>query len=118
MLVSSVLEKCIKTRFFSTQGGNFRNKFLSRQAYQDAAKYIFVKRKDYCFRNYEVLLVLINYNGIIRNDILEANIQFYRVVRVIPQKYYVQIYTMHNKFINCFVWMNSSTSDLKFHLLS
>ena len=34
---------------------------------------------------------LFNYNGIIRNDI-EANIQFYRVVRVIPQKYYVQIY--------------------------
>ena len=89
--VSSVLGKCIKTLFFSTQGGNFRSKFLSRQAYQDAANYIFEKQKDYCFRNYKVLRVLINYNGMIRNDI-EANIQFYRVVRVIPQKYYVQIY--------------------------
>ena len=44
--------------------------------------------KDYCFRNCKVLRDLINYNGIIRNDI-EANIQFYRIVRVIPQKYYV-----------------------------
>ena len=74
-----------------SQGGNFRSKFLSCQAYQDAANCVFEKRKDYCFRNYKVLQVLINYNGIIRNDI-EANIQFYIVVRVIPQKYYVQIY--------------------------
>ena len=32
--------------------------------------------------------VLIKYNGIIRNNI-EENIKFYRVVRVIPPKYYV-----------------------------
>ena len=56
-----------------------------------AANYVFEMQKDYSFRNYKVLRVLINYNGIIMNDI-EANIQFYRVVRVIPQKYYVQIY--------------------------
>ena len=42
---------------------------------------------------------LINHKGIIRTDI-EANIQFYRVVRVIPQKYYVQIYKKRSiKFI-------------------
>ena len=28
------------------------------------------------------------------------------------------IYTMHNKFSNCFVWVSPSTSDLEFHLLS
>ena len=89
MLVSSVLGKCIKTLFFSTHAGNFSRKFLSRYAYQDAANHIFEKRKDYCLRYYEVLRVLINYNGIIRNDI-EANIQFYRVGRVIPQKYYIK----------------------------
>ena len=61
---------------------------MSCQAYQDAVNYVFKKQKDHCFRNYEVLQVLMKYNGIIRNDI-EANIQFYRVVRVIPQKYYV-----------------------------
>ena len=85
MLVSSVLEKCIKALFFPHKGGNFRSKFLSRQAYQDAANHIFEKRKDSCFRNYEVLRVLIKYNGIIRNDI-EENIKYYRVVRVIPPK--------------------------------
>ena len=88
MLVSSVLEKCIKTLFFPNRGGNFRRKFLSRQAYQDVAIHVFEKRKDNCFRNYEVLWVLIKYNGIIRNDI-EENIKFYRVVRVIPQTNYV-----------------------------
>ena len=88
MLVSSVLEKCIKTLFFSHSGTNFRSTFLSRQAYQDAVNHVFEKRKDTCFRNYELLRVLINYNGIIRNDI-EENIKFYRVVRVIPPKYYV-----------------------------
>ena len=88
MLVSIVLEKCIKTLFFLHRGGNLRSKFLSRQACQDATNHVFEKRKDNCFRNYEVLLVLIKYNGIIRNDI-EENIQFYRVVRVIPPpKYY------------------------------
>ena len=91
MLVASVLEKRIKTLFFQLRGGNFRSKFLSRQAYQDAANHVFEKRKDNCFRNYNILRVLIKYNGIIRNDIKE-NIKFYRVVRVIPQKYYVQIY--------------------------
>ena len=85
MLVSSVLEKCIKTLFFPHRGGNFRSKFLSRQAYQDAANHVFEKRKDNCFRNYEVLRVLIKYNGIIRNGI-EENIKFYRVCRVIPPK--------------------------------
>ena len=71
MLVSSVLEKCIKTLFFPHRGGNFRCKFLSRQANQDAANYVFEKREDNCFRNYEVLRVLIKYNGIIRDDIEE-----------------------------------------------
>ena len=88
MLVSNVLEKCIKTLFFPHRGGNFRSEFLSRQAYQDAANHVFEKRKDNCFKNYEVLRVLIIYNGIIRNDI-EENIKFYRVVRVIPPKYYI-----------------------------
>ena len=31
---------------------------------------------------------------------------------------YIYIYTMHNKFSNCFVWVSPSTSDLEFHLLS
>ena len=44
----------------------------------------FDKQKDNCFRNHEVLRVLIKHNGIIRNDI-EESIKFYRVVRVIPQ---------------------------------
>ena len=88
MLVSSVLEKCIKTLFFPQRGGNLRSKFLSQRAYQDAANHVFKKRKDNCFRNNEVLRVLIKYNGIIRNNI-EENIKFYRVVRVIPPKYYV-----------------------------
>ena len=88
MLVPSVLEKCIKTLFFHHRGGNFRSKLLSPQAYQDAANHVFEKRKDNCFRNYEVLRVLIKYKGIIRNDI-EENIKLYRVVRVIPPKYYV-----------------------------
>ena len=91
MLVSSVLEKCIKTLFFPHRGGNFRSKFLSRQAYQDAVNHVFEKRKDICFGNYEVLRVVIKYNGKIRNDI-EENIKLYRVVRVIPPKYYVKIY--------------------------
>ena len=56
----------------------------------DAANHVFEKPKDYSSRKYEVLRVLINNYGIIRNDI-EANIQFYREVRVIPQKFYVQI---------------------------
>ena len=71
MLVSRILEKCIKTLFFPHRGGNFRSKFLSCQAYQDAAKHVFGKRKDNCFRNYVALRVLIKYNGIIRNDIKE-----------------------------------------------
>ena len=91
MLASSILEKCIKTLFFPHRGDNFRSKFLSRQAYQDAANHVFEKRIDNCFRNYEVLWVLIKYNGIISNDI-EENFQFYRVIRVTAQKYYVQIY--------------------------
>ena len=88
MLVSSVLEKCFKNAVFPQKGGNLRSKFLSRQAYQDAANHVFEKRKDNCFRNYEVLRVLIKYNGIIRNNI-EENIKFPRVVRVIPPKYYI-----------------------------
>ena len=91
MLVSSVLEKCIKTLFFPHRGGNFETEFLSRQAYQDAVNHVIEKQKDSCFRNYEVLRVPIKYNGIIRNDI-EENIKIYRVVRVIPPKYYVKIY--------------------------
>ena len=85
--VSSVLEKCIKT-LFSTQGWQLKKQVLSRQAYQDAANHVFEKRKDNCFRNYEVLRVLIKYNGITRNNIEENN-EFYRVVRVIAQKNYV-----------------------------
>ena len=73
---------------FPHRGGNLRSKFLSRQAYQDAANHVFEKRKDNCFRDYEVLRVLIKYNGITRNNI-EENIKFYRVVRVIPPKNYV-----------------------------
>ena len=84
MLVSSVLEKCITTLFFPHRGGNLRSKVLSRQAYQHVANHGFEKRKDNCFRNYEVLGVLVKNNGIIRNDI-EENIKCYRVVRVIPQ---------------------------------
>ena len=84
MLVSSVLEKCIKTLFFPLRGGNLRSKFLSRQAYQDAANHVFEKREDNCFRNYEVVRVLIKYNGIIRTN-PEENVKFYREVRVIPQ---------------------------------
>ena len=55
MLISSVLENALK-RCFSAHGGNFRSKFLSCQAYmyQDAANHVFEKRKNYCFRNYEV----------------------------------------------------------------
>ena len=88
MLVSSVLEKCIKTLVFPHRGGIFRRKFLSRQAYQDVTVHVFEKRKDNCFRNYEVLRVLIKYNGIIKNG-KEENMKFYKVVRVIPPKYYV-----------------------------
>ena len=74
--------------FFPHRGGNFRSKFLSSQAYQDAANHVFEKQKGNCFRNYEVLRVLIKYNGIIRSDI-EGNIKLYRVVRIIPPKCYV-----------------------------
>ena len=76
---------------FPHGGGNLRSKFLSNQAYQNAANHVFEMRKDNCFRNYEVLWVMIKYNGIVRNNI-EENIKFYRVVRVIPPKYYVLIY--------------------------
>ena len=89
--ISYALEKYIKTLFFSHRGGNFRSKFLSRQAYQDAVNHVFEKQKDNCFRNNEVLPVLVKYNGIIRNDI-EENLKLYRVVRVILPKYCVQIY--------------------------
>ena len=87
MLVSSVLENALNA-VFPHRGGNLRSNFLGRQAYQDAANHVFEKQKDNCFRNYEVLRVLIKYNGITRNNI-EENIIFYRVVRVIPPKYYV-----------------------------
>ena len=88
MLEEGVLEKCIKTLFFQHRGGNFISKFLSHQAYQDAANHVIEKQKDNCFRNHDILRVLIKYYGIIRNY-LEENIKFYRVVRVIPPKYYV-----------------------------
>ena len=96
MLVSSTLEKCFKTLFFPHRVGYLRCKYLSRQAYQDAANHVFEKRIDNCLRNYEVLRVLIKYNDIISDDI-ERNIKFYRVVRAIPPpppppNYYVQIY--------------------------
>ena len=74
-----------KNAVFPHRGGNLRSKFLSRQAYQDAANHVFEKRKDNCFRGYEVLRVLIKYNGITRNNI-EENIKSNRVVRVIPPK--------------------------------
>ena len=65
--------KCIgnmhSNTVFQHSGGNLRSKFLSRQAYQDAANHVFEKRKDNCFRNYEVLRVLIKYNGITGNNI-------------------------------------------------
>ena len=79
MYWNNALKRC----FFHTRW-QIRKQILSHQAYQDATNYVFEKRKDYWFRNYTVLRVSINYNGIIRNDI-EANIQVYRVVRVIPQ---------------------------------
>ena len=75
-------------RCFPHRGGNLRSKFLSRQAYQDAANHVFEKGKDNCFRNYEVLRVLIKYNGITRKN-TEENIKFYRLVTVIPPKNYV-----------------------------
>ena len=78
-------KNAFKRCFFPHRGDNLRSKFLSRQAYQDVAKHVFEKRKDNCFRNYEVLGFLIKYSGIIRNDI-EENIKFYRVVRVIHPK--------------------------------
>ena len=56
---------------------------MNRQAYQDMANHVFEKRKDNCFRNYEVWRVLIKYNDKIRNAV-EENIKFYREVRVIP----------------------------------
>ena len=74
--------------FFRYRGDSFGSRFLSRQAYQDAVNHVFEKRNDYCFRNYQVLRVFIKHNGITRNNI-EANTLFYRVVRVIPQKYHV-----------------------------
>ena len=85
MLVSSVLEKCIKTLFFSTQGWQLKKQISEPSGISGCGKSFFEKRKDNCFRNYEVLRVLIKYNGITRNNI-EKNIKFYRVVRVIPQK--------------------------------
>ena len=54
-------------------------------------QFMFLKSEKAIVLEIIKLYRLINYNGIIRND-KEANIQFYRVVRVIPQKYYVQIY--------------------------
>ena len=75
MLVSRVLANALKRCFFPHKGGNFRSKFLSRQAYQDAANHVYEEREDNCFRNYEVLWVLIKYNGIIRYDI-EKNVKF------------------------------------------
>ena len=79
---------------FPHRGSNLRSKFLRGQAYQDAAKHVFEKRKDKCFTNYEVLRVLIKYmyNGITRNN-LEENIKIYRVVRVIfPNKLCLNFY--------------------------
>ena len=76
------------TFFDSYRESMLRSKFLSCQAYQDAANHVFETRKDNCFRNYEVVRVLIKYNGITRKNI-EENIEFYRVVRVVPPKNYV-----------------------------
>ena len=84
---------------FLHRDGILRSKSLSNQAYQDAANHVFEKRKDNCFRNYEVLRVLIKYNGIIRSNI-EENIKFYRVVRVIPQKYYVKFIKINKTHTN------------------
>ena len=78
MLVASVSENALKRCFFNTG-------VTTLEANQDAANHVFEKRKDNFYRNYEILRVLIKYNGIIRNDI-EENIKFYRVVRVIPPK--------------------------------
>ena len=93
--------KCIKLLFFPHRDRNFRSTFLSRQAYQDAVNHVFEKRKDTCFRYYEVLRVLIKYNVIITNDI-EVNIKFYRVVRVIPQNTmfkFIKINKIHTNII-------------------
>ena len=83
MLVSGVLEKCIKTLFFHT-GWQLLKQISEPSGISGCGKSCLKKQKDYCFRNYEVLPFFINYKGIIRNNI-EANVQFYRVVRVIPK---------------------------------
>ena len=83
MLVSGVLEKCIKTLFFHT-GWQLLKQISEPSGISGSGKSCLKKQKDYCFRNYEVLPFFIKYKGIIRNNI-EANVQFYRVVRVIPK---------------------------------
>ena len=92
MLVSSVLENCIITLFF------FHTGVATLEANLGAVRHI--RMRQIMFLKSEKTTVLeilkfyrfsINYNGIIRNDI-EAFIQFYRVVLVIPHKYNVQIY--------------------------
>ena len=72
-------------RCFSTQGWQLKKQISEPSGISGCGKSCFRKRKDNCFRNYEVLRVLIKYNGITRNDI-EENIKLYRVVRVIPLK--------------------------------
>ena len=75
-------------RCFSTQGWQLKKQISEPSGISNAANHVCEKRKDNCFRNYEVLRVLIKYNGITRNNI-EENIKFYRVGRVIPPKNYV-----------------------------
>ena len=87
------------TLFLPHRGVNFRSKFLSHQAYQDAEYHVFEKQKDNCLRNYKVLWILIKYNGIIRNDI-EENIKFYRAVRVIPPNTMFKLTKINNIHTN------------------
>ena len=44
--------------------------------------------------------------------------QFKGASRIDLQNNSPAIYTMHNKFSNCFVWVSQSTSDFEFYVLS
>ena len=71
--------KCIKTVFFSYRGSDFANNFLSRQSCQKTVNYIFEKRSEYSFKNYQVLPFFVENNSKITIDI-GANILIHRVV--------------------------------------
>ena len=89
-----------KNAVFSTQGWQLNKQISEPSGISGCGKSCFKRRINNCFRNYEVLRVLIKYNGNISNDI-EENIQFYRVVRVIPQNTMfklIKINKIHKKY--------------------